>query len=307
MNILYLKYAVEIEKSGSLNKAAEHLYMGQPNLSRAIKELESALGITIFVRSAKGMSTTPEGNEFLQNAKKILSEIDSLENMYKSGKKTKQKFSISVPRACYISEAFSQFSKLIDPESPAELFYNETNSLHVIKNITENDYKLGIIRYAADYDKYFKEMLKDKGFSSELVTEFRYVLIMSNQHQLSEYDDISYDDLKPYTEIAHADPFLPSIPASAAKKEELPENIEKRIFVFERASQFDLLSENTDTFMWVSLAPQKLLDRFGLVKKKCSDNCRIYKDVLIYKKDYHLSELDKLFITELCKSKRQHI
>lgn len=307
MNILYLKYAVEIEKSGSLNKAAEHLYMGQPNLSRAIKELESALGITIFVRSAKGMSTTPEGNEFLQNAKKILSEIDSLENMYKSGKKTKQKFSISVPRACYISEAFSQFSKLIDPESPAELFYNETNSLHVIKNITENDYKLGIIRYPADYDKYFKEMLEEKGFAYELVTEFRYVLIMSNQHQLSEYDDISYDDLKPYTEIAHADPFLPSIPASAAKKEELPENIEKRIFVFERASQFDLLSENTDTFMWVSLAPQKLLDRFGLVKKKCSDNCRIYKDVLIYKKDYHLSELDKLFITELCKSKRQHI
>lgn len=307
MNILYLKYAVEIEKSGSLNKAAEHLYMGQPNLSRAIKELESALGITIFVRSAKGMSTTPEGNEFLQNAKKILSEIDSLENMYKSGKKTKQKFSISVPRACYISEAFSQFSKLIDPESPAELFYNETNSLHVIKNITENDYKLGIIRYPADYDKYFKEMLEEKGFAYELVTEFRYVLIMSKKHQLSEYDDISYDDLKPYTEIAHADPFLPSIPASAAKKEELPENIEKRIFVFERASQFDLLSENTDTFMWVSLAPQKLLDRFGLVKKKCSDNCRIYKDVLIYKKDYHLSELDKLFITELCKSKRQHI
>lgn len=307
MNILYLKYAVEIEKSGSLNKAAEHLYMGQPNLSRAIKELESALGITIFVRSAKGMSTTPEGNEFLQNAKKILSEIDSLENMYKSGKKTKQKFSISVPRACYISEAFSQFSKLIDPESPAELFYNETNSLHVIKNITENDYKLGIIRYPADYDKYFKEMLEEKGFAYELVTEFRYVLIMSKQHQLSEYDDISYDDLKPYTEIAHADPFLPSIPASAAKKEELPENIEKRIFVFERASQFDLLSENTDTFMWVSLAPQKLLDRFGLVKKKCSDNCRIYKDVLIYKKDYHLSELDKLSITELCKSKRQHI
>lgn len=207
MNILYLKYAVEIEKSGSLNKAAEHLYMGQPNLSRAIKELESALGITIFVRSAKGMSTTPEGNEFLQNAKKILSEIDSLENMYKSGKKTKQKFSISVPRACYISEAFSQFSKLIDPESPAELFYNETNSLHVIKNITENDYKLGIIRYPADYDKYFKEMLEEKGFAYELVTEFRYVLIMSKQHQLSEYDDISYDDLKPYTEIAHADPF----------------------------------------------------------------------------------------------------
>lgn len=93
--------------------------------------------------------------------------------------------------------------------------------------------------------------------------------------------------------------------ASATKKAELTDDVEKRIFIFERASQFDLLSENTDTFMWVSLAPQKLLERYGLVKKKCSDNRRIYKDVLIYRKDYHLTDLDRLFITELCRSKRQ--
>ena len=61
MNILHLKYAAEIAKTGSLNKAAENLYMGQPNLSRAIKELESSLGITIFRRSSKGMVATPEG------------------------------------------------------------------------------------------------------------------------------------------------------------------------------------------------------------------------------------------------------
>lgn len=62
----------EIAKTGSLNKAAENLYMGQPNLSRAIKELESSLGITIFDRSAKGMVATAEGEEFLQYARKIL-------------------------------------------------------------------------------------------------------------------------------------------------------------------------------------------------------------------------------------------
>lgn len=307
MNLLHLKYAVETARAGSINKAAENLYIGQPNLSRAIKELEKSLGITIFVRSAKGMTVTPEGEEFFRYAQKILSEIDSLEAMYKNGMKIKQRFSISVPRACYISEAFAKFSKMIQPDNPAELFYNETDTAHVIKNILENDYSLGIIRYSEEYDKYFRDMLEEKGFIHELVTEFTYVLIMSSEHHLADNENIRYDDLKPYVEITHADPFLPSMSASKIKKEELTDDIEKRIFIFERASQFDLLSENTDTFMWVSRAPQKLLERYGLVQKKCSDNCRIYKDVLIYRKDYHLTDLDRLFITELCKSKRQNL
>lgn len=307
MNLLHLKYAVETARAGSINKAAENLYIGQPNLSRAIKELEKSLGITIFVRSAKGMAVTPEGEEFLRYAQKILAEIDSLEAMYKNGMKVKQRFSISVPRACYISEAFAKFSKMIQPDNPAELFYNETDALHVIKNILENDYSLGIVRYAEEYDKYFREMLEEKGFIHELVTEFTYVLIMNKEHPLAGHENISYEELKPFVEITHADPFLPSMSASAMKKAELTDDIEKRIFIFERASQFDLLSENTDTFMWVSLAPQKLLERYGLVQKKCSDNRRGYKDVLIYRRDYHLTDLDRLFITELCRAKRQYL
>lgn len=85
MNILHLKYAVEVAKAGSLSKAAEALYMNQPNLSRAIKELEASLGITIFGRSAKGVYVTPEGEEFLGYARKILSQIDEVEAIYKSG------------------------------------------------------------------------------------------------------------------------------------------------------------------------------------------------------------------------------
>ena len=55
MNIQYLKYAIEVEKNKSISKAAKNLYMGQPNLSRAIKELEDSLGIIIFERKSKGI------------------------------------------------------------------------------------------------------------------------------------------------------------------------------------------------------------------------------------------------------------
>ncbi|MBQ9080905.1 MAG: LysR family transcriptional regulator [Clostridia bacterium] len=306
MNILHIKYAVEVARLGSLNKAAETLLIAQPNISRSIKELEADLDITIFNRSAKGMVLTPEGEEFISYAQSILKQIDEVEMLYKQGAPKKQKFSISVPRACYISEAFAEFSKSIS-DDPAEIFYKETNSQRTINNVLNNDYKLGIIRYAENYDKFFKEMLEEKGLSYEMIAEFTYVLIMSKDNPLASKQVITFDDLLPYIEIAHADPYVPSLPLSKVVKDELPDNIDRRIFIFERASQFDLLSENSKTFMWVSPASQKILDRYGLVQKKCADNKKIYKDVLIYREGYKLSPLDKQFITALCESRRKYL
>ena len=304
MNILHMKYAVEVAKVGSLNKASESLLIAVPNISRSIKELEFDLGITIFDRTTKGMCLTTEGEEFMNFAKGILAQIESVEKYYKDGAPNRQRFSISVPRACYISEAFAEFSKTLTKDS-AEIFYKETNSQRTIHNMINHDYKLGIIRYAENYDKYFKAMLDEKGFEYELVTEFSYSLIMSEDNPLSKKEEITFDDLTDYIEIAHADPFVPSMPLSKVVKEELPDKIDRRIYLFERASQFDLLSKNPETFMWVSPAPESLLKRYNLVQKKCVENKKIYKDVLIYKKGYKLSEIDQRFITQLCNSKRK--
>lgn len=306
MNILHMKYAVEVAKVGSLNKASEVLLVATPNISRSIKELEGDLGIAIFERTAKGVTLTPEGEEFINYAKELLNQIDQVENFYKKGTSKKQKFSISVPRACYISDAFSEFSKHIS-DDPAEIFYKETNSQRTIKNILNHDYKLGIIRYAANYDKYFKTMLEEKGLTYEMITEFSYSLIMSKDSALAQKEVITFDDLKGLIEIAHADPYVPSMPLSKVVKEELPDIIDRRIFIFERASQFELLHKNPETFMWVSPAPCDILERYNLVQKKCIDNKKIYKDILIYKNGYKLSALDRKFITELCESKRKHL
>lgn len=303
MNILHMKYAVEVAKSGSLGKASENLLIAVPNISRSIKELESDLGITVFERTSKGMNLTPDGAEFINYAKGILNQIEQVEKFYKEGAPNKQKFSISVPRACYISEAFSEFSKTLD-DQPAEIFYKETNSQRAIHNMINHDYKLGIIRYAENYDKYFKAMLDEKGMCYELLTEFSYSLIMSKSSPLAKKETITFDDLRGYIEIAHADPYVPSMPISKVVKEELPDNIERRIFIFERASQFDLLEKNPETFMWVSPVPKNLLDKYGLVQKKCKQNKKLYKDVLVYREGYKLSALDKRFIAEVSKAKK---
>ena len=306
MNLLHMKHALEVAKAGSLSKASKELLIAVPNISRSIKELEADLGITIFDRTQNGMKLTPKGEEFITYAKEILGHIDEVERFYKAGEPKKQKFSISVPRACYISEAFANFSKYLSKDA-AEVFYKETNSERTINNILNHDYKLGIIRYAENYDRYFKSMLEEKDFRYELVTEFTYSLIMSRDNPLASKEEITFEDLKGYIEIAHADPYVPSMPLSKVVKEELPDNVNRRIFIFERASQFDLLSVNPETFMWVSPAPDTLLQRYGLVLKKCKDNKKVYKDILIYKNGYKLSKLDRQFITELCESKRKNL
>ena len=85
MNLLHMRQALEVAKSGSLGKASESLLIAVPNISRSIKELEADLGITIFERTQNGMKLTPDGEEFLDFAKSILGQIDRVESYYKKG------------------------------------------------------------------------------------------------------------------------------------------------------------------------------------------------------------------------------
>lgn len=307
MNIVYLKYAVEVAKEGTLNSAAKKLFIAQPNLSRAIKELEAEMGITIFERRAKGMVLTPEGERFITYGSKILKQIDEVDKMFKGGGEKKNSFSVVVPRASYISHAFSEFSREMKNEKRCEMYYKETNSSRAIESVTDKGYGLGILRYASEYDKYFKEDLDKRGLNFELVAEFKYRLIFSKNSPLNLKSDITYDDLKSYVEIAHADPYVPSLTIAEIRKNELGGEADKRIFLFDRASQFEILSTNTDSYMWVSPVPKELLQKYDLAEREIKGDERVYRDVLIYNKNYKLTALDKSFITCLCEARRKYI
>lgn len=307
MNLLHFKYAVEIAKTKSISKAAENLFMGQPNLSRAIKELEESLGIIIFNRTPKGISITPEGEEFLRYAKRIIRQVDEVEEIYKNGRKPKTRFSACVPRATYLSHAFTEFAKHINDNSPADFFYKETNSMRTINSIINGDYNIGIIRYQDTFENYFLSMFAQKLLVAEIITDFSYVLVMSEDSPLADKEVITTEDLYDYVEISHADPYVPSLPLTDIKKAEISENVKKHIFVFERGSQFDLLERMPESFMWVSPLPQDVCDKYHLVQRKCADQQRTYRDVLIYRMDYTPTALDKKFIEAVNEAKDEYI
>ena len=208
MNLLYLKYAVEVAACGSINKAAEKLYIGQPNLSRAIKELESSLGVTIFGRSSKGMEITPDGEIFLGYAKSILKQVDAVEGLFKSGRSA-LRFSLAAPAASYIGEAFASFVGLMKQDGEARIRYRECGETDAVRRVLQDDFRLGIIRYPAAHDRYYKSLLEDKRLDYELICEFRYLLIFSKNSPLAGKERIYTSDLRVLTMITHADPAQP--------------------------------------------------------------------------------------------------
>lgn len=303
MNLLHLKYAVEVDKTRSINKAAENLFMGQPNLSRSIKELEDSLGITIFKRTSKGIEPTAVGEEFLAYAKKILSEIEMVENIYKPGQEDKLKFSISLPRASYVSYAFTNFLKRIDKTKSIDFNYKETNAMRAMKNVEQDGFNLGILRYGSKFENYFLSFLKDKGLASRELFEFKYVLLMSKASPLAAKKDIRLADLREYIEILHGDPFVPGVSTAEAKKAEFSGITDKNIYIYERGSQYEMLGNIHETYMWVSPTPPAMLEKFGLVQRNCDEYNKAYKDVLIFKKNYRFSDLDNMFLEEVAKAK----
>ena len=304
MNLLHFKYAVEVEKTKSITKAAENLFMGQPNLSRAIRDLEENLGIRIFKRTSQGVIPTEKGTEFLSYAKNILSQIEQMENLYSQEKQDIQTFSIGVPRAAYIADALVALVPKLDDKKAVEFKYNETNNLSAIDNVLNDGYNMAIIRCQAQQEKYFVNMLKEKNLSSRPIWEFEYLLLMSRLNPLCRLDEVSYEDLSQYIELAYDDYYVPSLSPAEIKEQELPDLIDKRVFVYERASMLELLSKIATSYTFASPVSDSLLDRYRLVQVPFSGNRRTYKDILIYRSNYDLSELDKAFLKELSLSIR---
>lgn len=305
ISLLQIRYAIEIEKTGSISQAAKNLYMNQPNLSKSIKELENHLGITIFMRTPKGVIPTKDGKMFLQYAYEIISRLDQLEKKIKDRKENQVSFHISIPRATYITHAFTEFVKDIQDIRNIKINYSETNTMDAVENILNHGFDLGIIRYPQEFQKEFQNALKKSNLLSREIWDFEYLLLMSKKHPLAKKSEIFLEDLEEYTELVHGDVYVPFISQREIDKTNPSGAKNKRIYLYERGSQFDLLRNVTTTYMWVSPLPEEVLSHHELVQIKCPESTTRFKDVLIYLADHRFSSYDYQFISTLMKTKEE--
>lgn len=304
MNTQHLKYVIEVERTSSISHAAENLFMGQPTLSKAIKELEDNLGFTIFERNSKGVIPTAKGVKFLTYARNVLSQLDKMEALSDEVDRNAKNFSISIPRGSYIADAVTKFISKLDGNSGIYVKVQETNSMQVITNIFDGPFNLGIIRYRIEHENYFVDYLKEKQLRYEQIWEFEKLALMSVNHPFAKKDQIEYEEIQKFIEVIHGDNAIPYILPNSMRMEE-PSKHDKSIHVYDRCSQYDILSEIPNTFMWVSPIPTKWLTRYKLVQRKCTVVGHRYKDVIIYPKNYKLTELDRQFIDILSETKNE--
>lgn len=298
MNLLHMQYALEVANAGSFTKAAENLYIAQPNLSKGIKELEEALGYLIFDRSSKGVSPTSRGSEFLVYARNISIQVDKMEELGRESEDNMQNFNVSIPRGSYIAQGFVKFVQELDRSRGINVNMEETNSVKTIKNVAEGHFHLGVIRYQLIHENYFKDYLHSKGLDSEDLWEFMHVAIMSKHHPLAKQEIIEYSDLLSCIEIVHGDNSVPYLMRKESVKEN-PTALKQKIYVYERYNQFELLESIPTSYMWTSPIPDSILNRYGLLQRKCYHVERPYKDVLIFPKGYKWNELDRKFIEKV--------
>ncbi|MEA4869087.1 MAG: LysR family transcriptional regulator [Christensenella sp.] len=298
-NLLQLKYAVEVEKTGSISKAAENLYMNQPNLSKSIRELEDDLGIAIFDRTAKGVVPTEKGREFLGYARSILTQVAEMEALYRPTDDKKTRFDLCAPRASYVSQALTEVILSLGPDADYSIDYREAGAMRTIKQVANGVNQIGVIRYQTLYETNYLNALTERSLQSEPIWEFSCVAIISNRHPLAQSEQITDHDLIEYTEIRYGDGSIPSLPVNQAREIAQAIEAKKTITVYERASQLELISRIDTVYALASPAPQEVLDRFDLVQKRVDIAGNTYRDVLIYRTGYHLSRLDRLLIEKL--------
>jgi len=274
--------------------------MAQPNLSKAMKELEKEVGFTIFKRTATGVKPTEEGSEFLYYAKTVINQINAICRISQRSGSEKLKYKISIPRGSYIVDGFTSFVSDLKLEKGMEITVNETNDIGTISNVADRGYNIGIIRYQVVNEDYYLTMLRNNHLQYETIWEFEFVLVMSKNHPLAAKEVITPEDLKGYTEITHADIDMPHDKRNQRTKKLSSRNV---IYVYERGSQFDLLANVNTTYMWVSPIPQNLLEKNNLVQRTCKYEDNLFKDVMIFREDYRINEYDKLFQKKIYESK----
>ncbi len=307
MNTLHFKYAIEVERTCSITQAAENLFMGQPSLSKAIKELEDTLGYSIFERTSKGVSPTQKGMEFLTYARNVLLQIEKMEALSDTACTDTQSFNISIPRGSYIADAITRFVSELDDTRGIKVNVHETNSIQVINNIIDGPYNIGIIRYQIEYENYFFDYLTDKQLKYEPLWEFEHLALMSVKHPLANREKVEYKELREFTEIEHGDTIIPYLMQGSGVKMNKADHKHKHIYIYERCSQYDMLSTIPTTYMWVSPIPEKWLVRYNLIQRKCKASGHRYRDAFIYPKDYKFTELDRKFIDKLSEAKNDVI
>ena len=200
MTLQQLHQVITIAESKSMNEAAKKLFVSQPNLSSVVKELEEEAGVTIFVRSNRGIVITPEGEEFLGYAKQVVEQYRLLEKRYMYGE-VKKKFSVSMQHYSFAVKAFVEMVKSVGMEE-YEFAIHETQTNQVIENVRSMKSELGVLFLSEFNEAVLQKLFKENGLIFEELFSCDTYVYMWREHPLAKQSMISMKQLEDYPCLA---------------------------------------------------------------------------------------------------------
>ncbi|SEJ21154.1 DNA-binding transcriptional regulator, LysR family [Propionispira arboris] len=197
MTLQQLRYIIEVVNSGSINEASKQLFITQPSLSSAIKELETELNIMIFTRTTRGIHLTSEGAEFLSYARQIIEQTQLLEQRYLNAKPSPQIFSVSTQHYAFAVNAFVQLIRQYGHDE-YRFKLRETRTYEIIEDVHNLKSELGVL-YLNDFNKkIIEKLLKENDLSFHPLFEASPHIFVSSTHPLTKKKKASLHDLDEY-------------------------------------------------------------------------------------------------------------
>ena len=197
MTIQQLNYVITISEKGSLNKAAEVLYVTQPSLTSAVHELEKELGITLFNRGGKGVTLTNDGAEFIQYARQVVTQYDRLLEKYGKGGNLRKKFGISCQHYSFAVKSFVEMVKQFDTDE-YEFAIRESKTRDVIDDVTTGKSEVGIL-YLSDFNrKAIGKFLKGSQLEFHPLIQCEPYVYLWKGHPLAGKKSIRLEELRDY-------------------------------------------------------------------------------------------------------------
>lgn len=238
MRIQQLHYIVKIVETGSMNEAAKQLFITQPSLSNAVRDLEREMGIEIFIRNPKGITLTKDGVEFLSYARQILEQTALLEERYKSKNTNRELFSVSSQHYAFVVNAFVSLLEGTDM-SRYELFLRETRTYEIIDDVKNFRSEIGVLFLNSYNHDVLTKIFDDNHLTYTNLFRTRPHIFVSKNNPLASKKLVTMEDLEEFPYLSYDQ----GIHNSFYFSEEIFSQIrhKKSIVVSDRATLFNLL------------------------------------------------------------------
>ena len=296
MTLQQLKYILMVAEEGSITEAAKKLFLSQPSLSNAIKEVEKETGISIFSRSRTGATLTKEGIEFLGYARQVIQQMELLEDRYITELPPKIKFGVSAHHYTFTENAFVELVKRFGQDR-YEFYYSETGTHQILENVKNRVCDIGIIYLSGENEMVLRKILEESHLIFTELFEARPHVFLQKDHPLAKQKKVSLKELEPYPRLNFVQDAYESVYYAEELFSALP--AEKEIRINDRGAIVNFML-GLDAYTISSGIFPKYLNGDQIVSIPLAENGFIRIGYILNEKQ-ELSELGNIYLEEIKK------